>query len=201
MYSLQRAESTDSLSAWSPFKCVRDEHAQRYFFSDAAKQRKLSPPTCLDRTVLDQVFRWLSKFQLTDCKEEPRTTTNGYRAENACLKRAIKVIEIKKDYKVTMERENKKLNREFTALRNESVRILFCSGDRQTNDKWRLIADSVQAYLTRVRQFFDCQLLYINSMASTWPLRNRTLALEKLKKLYTCNVSRMDEWIETVVNA
>jgi len=105
----------------------------------------------------------------------------------------------KADYKVQIGKEYRTFEREFIELRVESMRMLSCSGDSQTDDGWILIADRVQEYLSRVREFFNSKLSHINSMESTWTLRRRTLALEVLKKLYTRDVSRMDDWIETVV--
>jgi len=105
----------------------------------------------------------------------------------------------KADYEVKIGREYNKFERELIALRVDSVRMLSCSGDRQTDDGWGLIADRVQEYLSRVREFFDSKLSHVNSIESTWTLRRRNLALEVLKKLYTREMSRMDDWIETVV--
>jgi len=106
----------------------------------------------------------------------------------------------KADYELQIGREYKTFEREFIALRVDSMRMLSCSDDPQTDDRWILIADRVQEYLSRVREFFDSKLSHINLMESTWTLRRRTLALEVLKKLYARDVSRMDEWIEMVVN-
>ncbi|XP_029342656.1 uncharacterized protein LOC103309974 [Acyrthosiphon pisum] len=104
----------------------------------------------------------------------------------------------KAEYEVQIGKEYKTVEKEFIALRVDSVRMLSCS-DQQTDDGWILIADRVQEYLIRVREFFNSKLSHINSMESTWTLRRRTLALEALKKLYTHDVSRMDDWIESVV--
>ncbi|KAL4122137.1 hypothetical protein QTP88_014523 [Uroleucon formosanum] len=226
MHFLHRSESTDSLLAWSPLECERNKYAQRYFLSTTSKQRKLQP-TLLDRTVLDRTFRRLEGNQSTDCEKEPAETTSGYRAKNVRRKSAIKamrknlitythvftIVSIvfetkllnkhceKTDYEVQICREYKRFEREFITLRVDSVRMLSCSGDRQTDDGWGLIADRVQEYLIRIREFFDSKLSHINSMESTWTLRRRTLALEVLKKLYVRDVSRMDDWIESVVES
>ncbi|XP_025201623.1 uncharacterized protein LOC112599099 isoform X2 [Melanaphis sacchari] len=191
-----QTDSTDDQSAWSLFKCARDKH----FFSNAAEQRKLPPPTYLDRTVLERRFQQLeNNNQLTDGDEQPRMMINSYSTENACLKRTIKEIETKKKYEVKICKEYKQLQKDFTALKDESMQILNYS-NQVTDEKWRRIADSIQNYLKRVREFFDCERTHINSMADTLTLRDRTLALEKLKKLYTNHVSQMDEWIEIVVS-
>eukprot|EP00102_Acyrthosiphon_pisum_P014794 XP_008185038.2 PREDICTED: uncharacterized protein LOC103309974 [Acyrthosiphon pisum] len=205
MHFLHQSESTDSLLAWSPLECERNKYAQRYFLSTAAKQRKMQP-TLLHRTILDRIFRRLEGYQTTKCEKEPKKTISGHRAKNARPESAIEAFGTKPhnmncekaEYEVQIGKEYKTVEKEFIALRVDSVRMLSCS-DQQTDDGWILIADRVQEYLIRVREFFNSKLSHINSMESTWTLRRRTLALEALKKLYTHDVSRMDDWIESVV--
>jgi len=72
----------------------------------------------------------------------------------------------KADYKVQISKEYKTFERDFIALRADSLRMLSSSGDRQTDNGWILIADQVQEYLSKVREFFDSKLSHINSMES-----------------------------------
>eukprot|EP00102_Acyrthosiphon_pisum_P019027 XP_016656237.1 PREDICTED: uncharacterized protein LOC107882428 [Acyrthosiphon pisum] len=205
MHFLQQSESTDSLLAWSPLECERNKYAQRYFLSTAVKQRKMQP-TLLHRTVLERAFRRLEGNQTTKCEKEQAETISGYRAKNARPESAIEAFGTEPrnkncetaEYKVQIGKEYKTVEKEFVALRVDSMRMLSCS-DQQTDDGWILIADRVQEYLTKVREFFDSKLSHINSMESTWTLRRRTLALEVLKKMYAHDVSRMDDWIDSVV--
>lgn len=109
--------------------------------------------------------------------------------------------EIRKTYGLKIKKEFKKIIQEFYVLRNESVGMLNCAGDLQTEDKRRLFIDSVQNHLKRVVDFHESQVRYVNSKAPRWTSCDRTLALETLKKISTRHQVLMDEWIETVVNS
>ncbi|KAE9524962.1 hypothetical protein AGLY_015012 [Aphis glycines] len=199
MNFLQPSDSTESLSAWSPLKCVRDKYAQRYFFSDAPKQqRKLSPPRCVDRIALEEAFSWLEiNDQMSDdYKEDQHKKKSLGRVENTCVKQRVK--EISKRLKI--KKEYKKLIQELNVLKNESVGMLNCAGDLQTEDKRRLFMDSVQNHLKRVVDFKNSKVHYINSQSPKWTSCDRTLALETIKKMSVRHQVLMDEWIETLVN-
>lgn len=86
-------------------------------------------------------------------------------------------------------------------LRNESVGMLNCAGDLQTEDKRLLFIDSVQNHLKRVVDFHESHVRYVNSKESSWTSCDRTLVLETLKKMSKRHQVLMDEWIETVVNS
>ncbi|XP_050057039.1 uncharacterized protein LOC114127358 [Aphis gossypii] len=199
MNFLQPSDSTESLSAWSPLKCERDKYAQRYFFSDAPKQqRKLSPPRYVDRIALEEAFSWLEiNDQMSDdYKEDQHKNKSLDRVENTCVKQRVK--EISKRLKI--KKEYKKLIQELNVLKNESVGMLNCAGDLQTEDKRRLFMDSVQNHLKRVVDFKNSKVRYINSQSPKWTSRDRTLALETIKKMSVRHQVLMDEWIETLVN-
>lgn len=87
------------------------------------------------------------------------------------------------------------MNKEYIALKEESMQVLICNVDGQK------FANRVQKHLEKVLQFFDCNLSHIISKDSPWPLQQKTILLEHLKKLFIRNVSQMDKWIDLIVKS
>lgn len=96
-------------------------------------------------------------------------------------------------YEKQIDKEYSILNNEFTKLKEESLRIL-CSGIGDRKIDVRVLAN-----LNNFRQFFHEKLSEINSVHSTWSMQYKVYLLEQLKKLYTQNVSQVDELINMII--
>lgn len=99
----------------------------------------------------------------------------------------------RKQYEKCIDNEYAVLHKKLTGLKEESAEMLLCSvGDGK-------FADRVQQHLAETQTFFGDQMSTICSADTAWSARHKTRVLEKLKDAFVRNVSKMDEWVDLLI--
>ncbi|VVC38338.1 Hypothetical protein CINCED_3A006357 [Cinara cedri] len=173
---LKRFPSVDSLSVWTPSRTARTEYAMRQMTLAGLTTEK--PRENVDRTLLEESFKLMRACQL--------------KVINDKLQKAGKCKKPLPGYKKIIDKEFKKLYKEYLALETESAWTMrFGTGDQSL---WCRVQD----HLNKITQFFYQHIEHVNSASCDWSPQYKTMIMEHLKTLFDKFTSSMDEWINMV---